>query len=115
MHSTTRLSCAAAYLAVAVTSGPVRLKVMSYAQSSRRRTALSVVAGTMPGDAAATPERPALRMFGYGWLTTVVNPKTVLFFMVFLLQFLGSGRPLLPRLARLIPTIFVPGALVDGS
>lgn len=63
----------------------------------------------------ATPARPALRMFGHAYLTTVLNPKTVLFFMVFLPQFIDAGRPLLPQLAVLIPTIFVLGALIDGS
>ena len=164
MHPTTWLAFAAAYAAMAVTPGPVTLLVMSYALTSGRRTALSVVAGTTLGDATccvlaaaglgaviaasavaftalkvvgalylvflgvrmwrsaglpvaedATPARPALRMFAHAYVTTVLNPKTVLFFMVFLPQFIDATRPLLPQLAVMIPTIFVLGALVDGS
>jgi threonine/homoserine/homoserine lactone efflux protein len=65
--------------------------------------------------AEAVLPRSALRMFGHAYLTTVLNPKTVLFFMVFLPQFLDPGRPLLPQLAVLLPTIFMVGGLVDGS
>ena len=73
-----------------------------------REAGLPVAEGT-------TPERPALRMFGHAYLTTVLNPKTVLFFMVFLPQFIDAGRPLVPQLAVLVPTILVLGALIDGG
>lgn len=60
-------------------------------------------------------DRAALHIFGHAYVTTVLNPKTVLFFMVFLPQFLDQGQPLLPQFAVLLPTIFVVGGAIDGS
>lgn len=74
------------------------------------RAAAVPVAATV----AARP-RSMARMFGHAWLTTVLNPKTVLFFMVFLPQFLDSSRSLPPQLTAMLPTIFVVGGLIDGG
>ncbi len=59
--------------------------------------------------------RPAWRMFLHAYLTTVLNPKTVLFFMVFMPQFMDPHAPLLPQLGMFAATILVLGGAVDGS
>ena len=66
-------------------------------------------------EAVAPPIAGALRMFVHAYLTTVLNPKTVLFFMVFLPQFLDPHTGLLRQAALLFPTILVLGGLIDGG
>lgn len=165
MHIGTWIAFTFAYAALAATPGPVTLLVMSYALTSGRRTAFSVVAATTLGDvtccllaaaglgaliaasataftvlkvigaaylivlgvrmwraaaeavaaSAAMRPRSMARMFGHAYLTTVLNPKTVLFFMVFLPQFIDSQRSLLPQLTVMLPTILVIGGLIDAG
>ena len=59
--------------------------------------------------------RPAWRVFLHAYLTTVLNPKSVLFFMVFLPQFMDPHAPLLPQLAPMLASVLVCGTMVDGS
>lgn len=68
-------------------------------------------------DGGGTPgaARPAWRMFLHAYLTTVLNPKTVLFFMVFMPQFMNPRAALLPQLGIFAATILVLGGVVDGS
>ncbi|HET8791152.1 MAG TPA: LysE family translocator [Modicisalibacter sp.] len=47
------------------------------------------------------------------FLVTVLNPKTLLFFMAFMPQFVALNQPLLPQLAILFSTFLVVGVLTD--
>jgi threonine/homoserine/homoserine lactone efflux protein len=49
-------------------------------------------------DAAAALARPA-RIFLHAYAVTALNPKSIVFFIAFLPQFLDSAAPLLPQLA----------------
>jgi threonine/homoserine/homoserine lactone efflux protein len=72
---------------------------------------------------APVADRPAerassaslLRVFAHAYMTTVLNPKSVLFFMVFVPQFLAPSRPLAPQLAAMLASVLICGALVDGT
>ncbi len=67
-----------------------------------------------------TSENPAAglslwRAFIHAYLSTAFNPKTVLFFMVFVPQFMNPHAALLPQLGMMLVSIMVFGALIDGS
>ena len=66
------------------------------------------------GQPAAAPAG-AMRMFAHAWVTTVLNPKTVLFFMVFLPQFIDPQARLAPQAAILGGTILAVGGTIDGG
>jgi len=66
-------------------------------------------------EAAGGARRPRTRVFLRAWLTTVLNPKSVLFFMVFAPQFMNPHAPLLPQLAAMAGSVAVCGMVVDGS
>lgn len=66
-------------------------------------------------DAGGRAGRPAWRMFLHAYLTTVLNPKAILFFVVFMPQFMDPRAPLLPQLGIFAATIVLLGAAVDGS
>lgn len=64
---------------------------------------------------AARPPRSRARAFVHAYATTVLNPKGVLFFAVFLPQFLDPKAPLAPQVAIMAATVVAGGMLVDGS
>lgn len=66
------------------------------------------------GEATEAP-RPLGRAFVHAYLTTVFNPKSVLFFMIFVPQFMNPRAPLAPQCAIMVATVLASGALVDGS
>nr|WP_298415702.1 LysE family translocator [uncultured Halomonas sp.] len=49
------------------------------------------------------------------FLITVLNPKSILFFMAFMPQFVTTDRPLFPQLAILFSTFLMLGVLTDLS
>ncbi|WP_227369627.1 LysE family translocator [Halomonas sp. M20] len=49
------------------------------------------------------------------FLITVLNPKSILFFMAFMPQFVAADQPLFPQLAILFSTFLVLGVLTDLS
>ncbi len=59
--------------------------------------------------------RSVWRVFLHAYLTTVLNPKSVLFFMVFVPQFMDPRAPLLPQLVPMLASVLVCGTMVDGS
>jgi threonine/homoserine/homoserine lactone efflux protein len=61
------------------------------------------VAPGLPGAAAV----PARRMFLHAYAVTTLNPKSIVFFMAFLPQFLDTGAPLLPQMIVLETTFLV--------
>jgi homoserine/homoserine lactone efflux protein len=64
----------------------------------------------------ATPEpRSAVTIYLRGFLVSLFNPKTLLFYGAFLPQFIGDNGPLLPQLILLSVTFLVTATLVDFS
>jgi threonine/homoserine/homoserine lactone efflux protein len=66
-------------------------------------------------DAAPPPPRSSWLILLHAFGTTVFNPKSILFFMVFVPQFLDEHAPLLPQLALMIATVLACGTLIDGG
>ena len=67
----------------------------------------------LAGQAATAPRGSALRVFLHVWLTATLNPKAILFFVVFVPQFMNPAAPLAPQLAAMVVTILVCGTAVD--
>jgi threonine/homoserine/homoserine lactone efflux protein len=64
------------------------------------------------GDAAPDPRGAALRSFGQGFLTTLTNPKLLLFLTAFFPQFVDPSAPLLPQFLLLgVSFVVLLGAL----
>ena len=63
----------------------------------------------------APPPRSLRHAFTHAWLTTVFNPKSILFFMVFVPQFIDARAPLLPQFLLMVATVLLCGAAVDGG
>ena len=72
-------------------------------------------APTVAADQAPPVPRSLGRVFLHAWLTTVFNPKSVLFFMVFVPQFIDARAPLLPQFAVMLATVLVCGTIIDGT
>ena len=66
-------------------------------------------------DASAPPPRSLWLVFLHAYCTTIFNPKPILFFMVFVPQFINEHAPLLPQLAIMEATVLLCGAMVDGG
>jgi threonine/homoserine/homoserine lactone efflux protein len=65
---------------------------------------------------AATAEAPlpavsGRRMFAHTWLVTALNPKSIVFFVAFLPQFIDPARPLLGQLVVMEATFLVLATL----
>lgn len=56
-------------------------------------------AGTKLDTKARTDAGGAARMLGHAWLVTTLNPKSIVFFVAFLPQFLDPSRPFWPQMA----------------
>lgn len=68
---------------------------------------------TEAGEAAPatnTAEKPR-RIFLHMWLVTTLNPKSILFFVAFLPQFLNTAEPLLPQMVIFEATFLVLATL----
>jgi threonine/homoserine/homoserine lactone efflux protein len=68
-----------------------------------------------PGDGAGVPAEPAAiqpwRIFAHCWLVTALNPKSIVFFVAFLPQFLDLSRPVLAQMAVMEATFLVLAVL----
>jgi threonine/homoserine/homoserine lactone efflux protein len=72
----------------------------------------------LPAEEAEAPERSPRslgRVFLHAYLTTALNPKSILFFMVFVPQFMDPHAPLLPQLAAMLASVMACGTVVDGG
>jgi len=54
--------------------------------------------GTLEADPRTEPAAPG-RMLAHAWIVTTLNPKSIVFFVAFLPQFLDPGRPFWPQMA----------------
>ncbi|MGH7156435.1 MAG: LysE family translocator [Acetobacteraceae bacterium] len=68
-----------------------------------------------PATEAAPEQRSPIRIFGHAFLATALNPKSILFFMIFVPQFMDPHRAILPQLLAMLISVFICGAAVDGS
>ena len=70
------------------------------------------VPGIQAGTEAEAPagERP-LRIFLHSYAVTALNPKSIIFFVAFLPQFLNLAQPALPQMAVFQATFLVPAIL----
>ncbi|MBB3975362.1 threonine/homoserine/homoserine lactone efflux protein [Rhizobium azooxidifex] len=69
-----------------------------------------VVSSGDPVDGAAHKERP-LRIFAHAYVVTALNPKSIVFFVAFLPQFLDLSRPVLPQMVIFEITFLVLATL----
>ncbi|WP_368186315.1 LysE family translocator [Aestuariibius sp. HNIBRBA575] len=65
------------------------------------------------GDLTQTPKTSATNVFGHAAAVTALNPKSIVFFIAFVPQFVVVGQPLLPQFSILIAT-FVALAAVNA-
>ena len=61
-----------------------------------------------------TDERPGNSIFWQGFVVSITNPKTILFYVAFFPQFLDPARPVGPQLAILSMLFLVIAVLFDG-
>ena len=67
-----------------------------------------------PAERIETPEQPLARLFRQGVVVNVLNPKTALFFLAFLPQFVDPGRAVWPQVLVFGLTFVVLGFVSDG-
>ena len=63
---------------------------------------------------AAAPPAPLSRMFAHAYAVTALNPKSIVFFVAFVPQFLSASSPFLPQVAVLEAT-FVTLAILNAA
>lgn len=64
-----------------------------------------------PGDPEKVTEISASSVFGHAAAVTALNPKSIVFFIAFVPQFVVVGSPLLPQFAILVVTFVGLGAI----
>ena len=79
-------------------------------RDSNSRASAPVVSSGDPVDGAAHKERP-LRIFAHAYVVTALNPKSIVFFVAFLPQFLDLSRPVLPQMVIFEITFLVLATL----
>jgi threonine/homoserine/homoserine lactone efflux protein len=73
------------------------------------------LAGRGGDEATEREQRAPHRLFVQGAIVNVLNPKTALFFLAFLPQFVDPARGPVPLQAALLGTVFVAIAVVSDS
>ena len=69
--------------------------------------------GTSAGTDTLSKERP-LRIFLHTYVVTALNPKSIIFFVAFLPQFLNATQPMLPQMIVFETTFLVLAVLNAG-
>lgn len=72
------------------------------------------VAAGGAGVDAAPPQQSPRRIFLHSFLVTALNPKSLIFFVAFLPQFMTTTQPLLPQMVILEATFLVLAVLNAG-
>ena len=62
-------------------------------------------------DVEAVPTAGPARMFAHAYAVTALNPKSIIFFVAFVPQFLDNTLPFLPQVAILIATFVTLAAM----
>lgn len=65
------------------------------------------VAGSDAGPAEGMPEERPMRIFAHAYVVTALNPKSIVFFVAFLPQFLDLSRPVAPQMVIFEVTFLV--------
>jgi threonine/homoserine/homoserine lactone efflux protein len=72
--------------------------------------------GDASGELAETPAASGARLFGQGVVVNVLNPKTAIFFLAFLPQFVNPARgPIAIQIVLLGACFIALGIVSDGS
>ncbi|MHB1318876.1 MAG: LysE family translocator [Anaerolineae bacterium] len=105
----THVLAAALGLSALLASSPLAFQLVRYAGAAYLvflgvRTWLSREAQGGPG---IVPQQPLRRVFGQGVLVAVLNPKTALFFLAFLPQFVRPGRGTVALQILVLGALFV--------
>ncbi|MFC3060011.1 LysE family translocator [Paenirhodobacter populi] len=66
-----------------------------------------VAAGEASMDTEALPKEKPLRIFLHSYVVTALNPKSIIFFVAFLPQFLNTAQPVLPQMVVFETTFLV--------
>lgn len=66
------------------------------------------------GNADAPPKERPLRIFLHAYIVTALNPKSIIFFVAFLPQFLNTAQPILPQMI-VFETTFLVLAILNAS
>lgn len=56
------------------------------------------ISGAEGTDSGTKPEEQPYRIFAHAYVVTALNPKSIVFFVAFLPQFLDLSRPILPQM-----------------
>jgi threonine/homoserine/homoserine lactone efflux protein len=64
-----------------------------------------------PASLEGVPNKSPRKMLAHAWAVTSLNPKSIVFFVAFLPQFVAPGRPALPQLVLLGATFVAMAAL----
>ncbi|RWR32091.1 LysE family translocator [Sinirhodobacter populi] len=65
-------------------------------------------------DAGAVPQERPVRIFLHAYIVTALNPKSIIFFVAFLPQFLNTAQPMLPQMIVFEATFLVLAILNVG-
>lgn len=78
------------------------------------RSAARGTAGARQGDASGTGRAPSTRSFREGFLTNLLNPKVIVFYLALLPQFIAPGDAVLAKSLLLAAIHFAEGILWLG-
>ena len=95
--------------------GPVRDQIRRSREAPSTIAAPNVLEATPVGGLEATPATPLRRAFVDGVVVNVLNPKTALFFLAFLPQFVDASRGAVGAQILALGLLFVLlGLVTDG-
>jgi threonine/homoserine/homoserine lactone efflux protein len=73
-----------------------------------------VSVGEASVDPASLPKERPLRIFFHTYIVTALNPKSIIFFVAFLPQFLNTAQPVLPQMI-IFETTFLVLAVLNAA
>lgn len=73
-----------------------------------------VQAPDLSGNVEEVPKERPLRIFLHSYIVTALNPKSIIFFVAFLPQFLNTNQPILPQMV-VFETTFLVLAILNAT
>jgi threonine/homoserine/homoserine lactone efflux protein len=108
-------AAAAVGLSALIVSSAVAFSVVKYAGAAYLvYLGLRRLLGREPAERVETRDEPLGRLVAQGAVVNVLNPKTALFFLAFLPQFVDPDRAVWPQVVVLGLTFVVLGFVTDG-
>ena len=98
-------------MGIIIIPGPNVLVVVSTSLAYGRARGLQTVAGT----SAAMLVQSVFASFQRGFLVSLTNPKTIIFFSAFLPQFTSSAEAYLPQIALLSAIFWALAVILDSG